>query len=143
MSDFLPLTLNKLQQSILLALRAWHQLDGTPENHLAYLLLVKAERAALPDANPANLRLATNRVLLAGIKLLENQNDLSAQILKLRFLDGNIVLKVGNTLGLTEDEVKKRQKKAINRLAQIILERETAVRHERIQYLEAELDPPT
>lgn len=132
-----------LQRDTLSALRAWQQLDGAPENHLAYLLQVQEERAALPDANPANLRLATNRVLLTGIKVLESQDEMSAKILKLRFLDGHIVIKVGHTLGLTEDEVKKRQRKAINRLAQIILDRETAVRQERIQYWETELDPPT
>lgn len=132
-----------LHKDIHAALRAWRNLAGTPENLLAFLLLVQEQRRMLVDDNSANIRLATNRVLLEGIESLAKQNEQAAEILKLRFLDNDIILRVGAKLHLSEDEVKKRQHGAIKALSQIIFNLETAVRQERIQYLESGLDPPT
>jgi hypothetical protein len=52
-----------LHKDVHMALRAWRDLAGTPENLLASLLLVNEQRQMLADNNPANIRLATNRVL--------------------------------------------------------------------------------
>lgn len=142
------MTLPRLDQIILhkdvhAALRAWHDLEGTREDLLAYLLLVLEQRRILPEDNPANVRLATNRVLLEGLQILGQKDEQAAEILKLRFLDKDIILRVGAKLHLTKDEVKKSQYEAIEDLTKIILNQEMAVRQERIQYLESGLAPST
>ncbi len=143
MAEVTALDFNLLRQDIHAALRAWRQLDGTDNNLLVNLLLVQAQRQTLTDETPSSARLAANRVLLAGMRVLGKQDERAAQILQQRFLDGQTILWVGNALNLTADEVKKRQKKSIAQLTSIILEQETAVRHDRIQLLENSLEPPT
>jgi DNA-directed RNA polymerase specialized sigma24 family protein len=117
-----------LRPDMLAALRAWRRLAGSTADLLAYLLLVQEQRRMLVEGDPSNLRLATNRVLLAGIEMLEKQDEPGAHILRLRFLDDRTVLEVGHKLNLTEDEVKKRQRQAIEDLAGIVWRRESPMR---------------
>jgi hypothetical protein len=143
MSGANTLEFEPLRQDIHTALRAWRQLGTNAPDLLGYLQLVGTQRQTLlPDSPPA-LRLATNRVLLHALRMLEKQDEIAAQIIQRHFLDGQTILWVSHTLGLTPDEVKKRQRRGVEQLTHIILEQETAARHDRIHFLESALDPPT
>lgn len=136
-----PLTSDELHLDVLVALRAWRDLAGTPANLLEELRLVHIEREKMDGSSPTTRRLATNQVLLRGIETLRQQDHLGADILSLRFMDGDTVLMVGRKLDLSEDQVKRQQRKAITNLTQIICEQETAVRYQHAYHLQAQLIP--
>lgn len=137
------ITIDTLQTAILAALRAWGDLSGTPTNLFTSLLLVQQEWAKANADSATTRRLAANQVLLNAINLMQPQDPLSAQVLRLRFIDNETVLMVSNKLNLSEDQVKRRQRAAVSNLTQIIWEQETAVRQERILSLSAHLEPPS
>lgn len=136
-----PLTSNELHLDVLVALRAWRNLVGTPANLLESLRLVHIEREKMEGASPTTRRLATNQVLIRAMETLQKQDHLGAEILSLRFMNGDTVLMVGRKLNLSEDQIKRRQREAITNLSQIICEQETAVRRQHAYHLQAQLMP--
>lgn len=134
------LTRDELHTSIQAALHAWRDLAGAPASLLEELQLVQVERESM-SSSPTTRRLATNQVLMKGMETLKQQNPLGAEILSLRFMDEDTVLMVGRKLDLSEDQVKRRQREAIDDLADVIWEQETAVRRQRAHQLQAQLMP--
>lgn len=137
------LKLQSMQSAVYAALRAWGEQGGTEQNLLSGLLLVLLERAKLAETTPTGMRLATNNVLQTALAKLESGKPLFAQILTNRFLNNEIVMRVANELGLSEDQVKRRQRKAIAQLSKILIEMETAVRNQRRHEIETTLEPST
>lgn len=133
----------ELQPAVYKALDTWSKLDSSNADFLAHLLLVQEQRLALPDSHPTTFRLATNRVLLSAIDELAKQDPQGSRILKLRFPDDNKTLSVANQVGLSVDQVKRRQREAIWQLTQIILKNELAARESRIQSIEVTLESPS
>lgn len=129
-----------LQTAVTAALKNWADLIGTTTNLLENLLLVQQERNKTANT-PAAHRLAANQILLDGIESLSRQDPTGAKILSLRFMDGNTVLMAAHKLNLSEDQLKRRQRTAIRRLTDLIWERETAVRADHIQTIQANLMP--
>ena len=136
-----PLLGSDLYKDIKSALHAWGELAGTSANLLEELFLIQLEREKIESNSPTMRRLATNQVLMQGIEMLRQQDHEGADILSMRFMEGDTVLMVGRKLGLSEDQVKRRQRAAIINLAQIIGERETAVRQQRAHHLQSQLMP--
>ncbi len=132
-----------LRNNVYAALRAWQCFDNTQENLLADLILVQEQYRTLTNTSPPNLRLGTNQVLLTHINELEKYNQPGAGILSMRFIDRDIIQKVANKLHLSEDQVKRQQRKAIDLLTRLLLANEMAARHMRAQTMEASLTPPT
>lgn len=138
------LEIEKLQTEVHAALRAWHKTSGTARNLLAGLLLVQEQRRNIAkDGSPTKQRLATNRILLEGIEELASQDETTARILRLRFAEDNSLLMVANKLNTSEHTVSRLQRAAIERLAQIIQGRESALRETRAQTIETRLPPPS
>jgi len=135
------LTRNTLQTAVTAALKNWADLNGTATNLLENLILVQQERDKTPSDTPATRRLAANQILLDGIESLRQQDPTGAKVLSLRFMDGNTVLMTAHKLNLSEDQIKRRQRTAISRLADLIWERETAVRADHIHTIQANLMP--
>ena len=115
------LLFNSLLANVKAALKAWKAFEGTPENFLENLLLVKQKRAETEQDTPYHLRYATNHILLDGIQTLQDKNEEGARILTGRFIDGKTALKVGLEFNESRDWINKQQKKALNELTHILL----------------------
>lgn len=137
------LTLSKaqLQTAVLEALQSWSNLNGNETNLLTDLLLVRQARQIIGSDMPPAQRLATNQVLFEAIEALKKQDQTSAQILSQRFIDNETILMVAHRHGLSEDQVKRRQRLAIRSLAQIIEEQEEKLRREHAESLLRQLPP--
>jgi len=136
------LTPNALQSAIHAALRAWDAPDVSPKSLMEGLLLVSVQRQQIGEAEtPMLRRLATNRVLLAGISVLETQDKTLARVLQARFIDKNKLFVVANKLNVSEHTVSRMQRTAIERLADVIHSQEMALRAEQGQGIEGRLPP--
>lgn len=122
------LTLSTLKKDIHTALKHWHAADDQSEHLLGYLLLVQERQRQLDLQTPAARRLATNEVLLDGLKYLEQQQPQAAQILKKRFHDREKILRVSTLLDLSQDQVSRKQREALQSLAEILLDMENQAR---------------
>ena len=130
-----------VQVAVAAALKNWRNLDHAPQDTLEGLLLTQEERRKVQGNGPTARRLATNRVLLNSIDLLQQQNPLGAQILSRRFMDDQTILEVAYQLKLSEDQIKRRQRDALDDLIEIIWGQEVALRHNQGQIQQANLPP--
>ena len=71
------------------ALKAWRS-DASQDSPLGYLFLV---RTALTDGS-VSPRQATNEVLLRALEMMAENYDREAEVLRLRFLNGELVYTV-------------------------------------------------
>ncbi len=127
-----------LQSNIHQALKLWHS-SSYEANPLDYLSLVKQALAH----GAGNGRQATNEVLNEALKTLTLEAEDEAALLRTRFLDQVPVMKVANQSNVAEITIHKKQRKALKRLTQIILEQETLARAEQRTTLERRLETPT
>ncbi|MCA9872008.1 MAG: AAA family ATPase [Anaerolineales bacterium] len=134
------LTLSQLKKDVHAALKQWHAADDQSEHLLAYLLLVQERQRRLDLQTPAARRLATNEVLLDGLKHLERQQPQAAQILKKRFHDQETILRVSMLLGLSQDQVKHKQREALQGLAEILFDMENQARAALVVQQSAQLE---
>ncbi|MEM7334540.1 MAG: NB-ARC domain-containing protein [Chloroflexota bacterium] len=134
---------NELNRAVHGALRAWRELNVEAENLLGSLILVQEQQSKMQDSSPTVLRLATNQILQANIDELANHDAQASRILQWRFSDDETLLAVASKLGLSEDQIKRHQRKAIEQLTHIILENEKAIRNELALTLESHLFPST
>lgn len=118
------------------ALRLWAAgaAAGSP---LADLTLVR--RAA----GDGNLRRATNQVLLNGLSALAREHKPDADLLRARFLDHTPVAAAAKACSVAEVTLYKMQRRAIERLAAILLAMEQQAAADREAALAARLPPPT
>jgi hypothetical protein len=135
---------DEAEERISKALKAWYTPGGNTEDLLSDFLIVQEEHqvSASPEA-PAVDRLATNRVLTAGIDELGRQDSQLAQVLQLRFVEKQKLWAVANAMAVSEQTVSRLQKKAVQQLANLIGGRETASRTKLAQEVEAGLPPAT
>lgn len=132
-----------LQEIIHQAFRAWHHPEGTSENLLDFLLLTREKLNAFGTNAPLSARAATNEVLLEALQELAKQDELGAQILRLRFLNQHSLIKTGYQLNLSPDQISRHQAKALLAIARIIERQEAHCRQEKFAALEIQLPPPT
>ena len=119
------------------ALRKWHtgQQDDLP---WIEMLTVAVHLAGSPVPN---LDLAVKELLIGALNALEQQaGGDGAQILRLRFLDGQTATGTANRLNLSTDVVYKSQRAAIADLAQIIRQAEVEARSARRAHIAGRLD---
>ncbi|MFO7682899.1 MAG: NB-ARC domain-containing protein [Chloroflexota bacterium] len=134
------LALSQLKKDVHAALKHWYAADDKSEHLLAYLLLVQEQQRQFGLQTPAALRLATNAMLLDGLKHLEKQQPQAAQILKKRFHDQETILRVSMLLGLSQDQVKHKQRDALQWLSEILLDMENRARAALIAQQSAQLE---
>ncbi len=113
------------------ALTLWHK-DASYGSPLDGLTLVKQE---MPGAD-GNVRLATNRVLLAALTALEATRESDAALLRKRFLDDKPAYAVANELNIAQPTLYRKQKRAITHLAETLYALELATRDQRSVDLE-------
>jgi LuxR family glucitol operon transcriptional activator len=132
-----PLTTDTLKDQIHEALSLWHRgsLAGSP---LADLLVYRSAQT-----EGANARRITNQLLLDAIAQLERGDAQAAAILRLRFADDQSAQIVANRLNVSEGHVFKKQREAIEQLADILMDTELAARSERQERLVRRVELPT
>lgn len=131
------LTKNSLADVVYMALKNWHNAEMVV-SEMDDLLLVSQEQA---QGHPHRHQ-ALNRVVLNGLAVLERQNELGGQILRRRFVDGDeTILEVAHRLRLSEDQVKRRQREALNSLVAVIWNQEMVARQNWAQAQQAALAP--
>ncbi len=140
-----PAYLQKLKKAVSAALHAWDSLDATAENTLAFLALVQQARHKQADpTSPLALRKATQEVLEMGLATLEHEAREEAQVLRKHFIKGDTLVKVMHDLGKnTVDQINRLQRKGLDHLADLLLQKECALREKEIAYLEARLPNPS
>lgn len=137
-------SLDDLQTNLHQALRAWKTVGGTPDDLLASLWIVQEKRKRLGDAGSAPLlRAVTNEVLETALVELENYDAQGAEVLQKRFIDGASRAEVAGIINLSEDSVSRIQSRAVQVMAEIILEQEKKARADRIRVMKAALPPST
>lgn len=129
--------------SVHTALRDWKSVNSDSDSFLEFLLLVQKQRAMLGDTSPANLRLATNEVLLSGLNILKTQDQEGAQVLRERFANNQKIITVANQMNVSQNTVSRLQSKAIQQLAEILYTQEMSLREAEGRRIEASLPPPT
>ena len=120
------------------AMKAWRA-DASQESPLDYLFLV---RKALAEGSPSP-RHATNQVLLRAIETLAESYDREAEVLRLRFLNGELVYAVANRFNISEPTVYRLQAQALDHLADTLASMEKNAHQARFAQLEARLEPPS
>jgi predicted DNA-binding protein (UPF0251 family) len=137
-----PLDKDDLARAVRAALKAWDSTGSAGGDLLDELLFVQEKRAALADpTSPSSRRLAANQVLLDAIEELAIQDAEAARVLRLRFADNNTLLMAGYKMNVSEYTVSRLQRSAIDKLTEIIFEREQSRRQARAERLEAGLPP--
>lgn len=142
MAHSTDISLKTLSTNIHSALRHYHSIDkNAPNNLLADLELVRAQRRQMGINNTAGLRFATNKVLLDGIKELKHRNDLAGSLLNFRFIDKLTIKEVNQKFKFNNyEKVKRYQKDALDLLTTIINEQEIKFRESRITEMESSLE---
>lgn len=134
----------ELKQRIHDALRAWENVDGVDGELLSGLLLVRQRRERATALIPGvALRLAANGVLLEGLELLRDQNEVNANILRDRFLNGEKTEQVANRIGFSTDTVNRRQREGLMMLAELVWQMEEEARTRRVEQMLDQLPLPT
>ena len=114
------------------ALTLWHK-DASYGSPLEHLTVVKQEMLGAD----VSTRLATNRVLLAGLTALAAIREADAALLRKRFLDDKPAYTVANELNIAQPTLFRKQKRAISLLADILHAAELAARAQRSVDLES------
>lgn len=122
------------------ALRAYHEIETTPQNILAGLLLMQQRRRALADT-PAGARHAANEVLLDALTELEPKYPIGAAVLRDRFLQGLYINEIAGARDFSVDSINRIQRKAIDQLTEIIWFREQRQRQQTAEVGAARLPP--
>lgn len=134
------LSLPQLKKDAHAALKHWGTVDDNSTPALTYLLLVQNYYQELGPPTPATVRLAINKVLLQTLELLEKQQPLAANVLRRRFLDQETLKQVSSKLDLSVDQLKHKQREAIDLLTKVLYALETEAREAYVQRQEGGLE---
>ena len=134
------ISLPKLQLVIHNVLKSWHQArpeSGLPDD-LPLLIFRQAQQTGIDAPQQA-----ANQILLKALDTLAIDHNDEADLLRSRFLDGQVMYAVANRLNISEATAYRKQNEAIEHLARIILAEEMRLRAERRSVLEKHLEAPT
>ena len=136
------LSLDNLQTAVHIALKSWGKNLDEGTQSLQQLLLVQNHLGNDHNSQPATLRHAIDQVLLEGIDLLTEQDEMGANVLNGRFIDGQITREVARKLHASPDQVNRWQRTALEQLTQLLWQQEQTLRQTRLEVLEKALPPP-
>lgn len=119
---------------VLSALRSWNA--PTSENPLKFLLLVREQAA-----NGADPRKATGAVLQEALASLQALSAGDAALLQDRFLLEETAQQLALNLRISVDQFNRRQKAAVLRLSEVLLNRELELRRTQAHDLKLRLPP--
>ncbi|MFO7540097.1 MAG: NB-ARC domain-containing protein [Chloroflexota bacterium] len=126
------------------AFKAWYTPKPTETGSLLTdLQLVKLQRKEIAEENVNSRRLIINEVLLTALDQLSRQNEEASRLLRSRFLDGQTLREVAQTLNTDHHAVSRQQRIALAELAEVVGQQETALRKKLALEMEGHLPPPT
>jgi hypothetical protein len=117
------ISLSKLQKDIHHALKSWHD-SRADSSSLNYLQLFRQARLG----GIANVRRATNEVILDALETVALEDEDSASLLRQHFLDGMLMHAIANRLNIGQSTAYRKQQKALRQLALIIQAKEAQAR---------------
>ncbi|MCB0210859.1 MAG: hypothetical protein KDJ52_16085 [Anaerolineae bacterium] len=132
------ISLTQLRERTHEALKLWDKPndDTSPLSHLYLFHQAQQTRTG-------NARRLTNDLLLYALKIMEDQYDaFLADLLRRRFLENTPMVSVANEKNMAEATAHKKQRQAIEQLADILAEQEQQARQATIATLEQRLDLP-
>jgi hypothetical protein len=115
--------LSELQKDIHNALKSWHN-SRADSSSLDSLQLFRQARVG----GSANVRRASNKIILDALETLALEDEISASLLQQHFLDGALMHAVASRLNIGQSTAYRRQQKAIRQLALIIQAKEAQAR---------------
>ncbi|MBI3160405.1 MAG: hypothetical protein HYZ26_12480 [Chloroflexi bacterium] len=130
--------IDKLTALIKTTLKAWQQVASQPEHSQVYS---RYARDFWREAT--SWREQVRRAVSECLERLISTDPLGAKILHLRFIESQTVLAVAHQVGLSPDQVNRRQRQAIERLARIFQEQERQARASHRLRGELRLPPQT
>lgn len=131
------ITLSQLQRDIHAALQLWHA-TSTDTSPLYYLYLFQQAQAG--GTIPAHQ--ATNQILLEALEALAITHKAEADLLRRRFLDGEMMHTLANRLNVGESTAYRKQQEALEQLARTVQQQETQARNAYQLHLEKRLKLP-
>ncbi len=108
------------------ALKGWYSSLDAPDALFNELMLMRVRLHG--SANGQQRRFVINQIIEGGIEQLGKRNQRSAIILQKRFQDNDTIAQVAVSLNLSDDQVNRRQKSAIDQLCETLDEQEAALR---------------
>lgn len=117
-----PVLLSKLQADIHIALQGWHNLS-VETSPLDYLQLFQQAQTR----ENGNARQVTNKILLEALEILAVKHKAEADLLRRRFLDGDMMHTVANRLNIGESTAYRKQQEALKQLALVVQAQEERV----------------
>ncbi|KAA3648821.1 MAG: hypothetical protein DWQ07_01090 [Chloroflexi bacterium] len=130
MGEMIPFNANSLYAQLQNSLKAW-EATSLPIDALKGLLTIKQ----ITGDPQGSLR----QFIVEQIDALEKENKQHADLLRLRFFEGATIKEVAHERHLSRDQVNRQQRRAIEHLAELIYQKETALRQERLQDIQKRL----
>lgn len=133
-----------LRPSLHILLRQWPRPEGPALQFWAGLRLVQAHLPR-PDSTDEQVWQAVQTVIQEGIGRLAHHSRADATLLQRRFLQAvpDTAQAIALDVGLSVDSVNRQQRQAIEQLAAILADQETAVRQAAVSEMENRLPAPT
>ena len=136
----------KLIEEIGALLRHWHR-QIVPGNTLSQLRIVRTHlngtEAGAETGVESDVPRTVKSLLYNAISRLQTESPRQALVLEWRFLNGRTVNETCHRVNLSEPAIYKEQRKAIARLAAILIELEQEARKEHAVQLQHHLEAPT
>ena len=134
------LDIEQLRKAVHAALRNWGDPAADQRGVLERLQLLRPAadaKTATPTGKPQTPPIYA--LLEEGINELAQRREQLASLLRLRFIQGETILFAAHYFHLSQDQINRRQRQAIEQLARLLLQREGWLRGERVQALRAQL----
>lgn len=128
----------RLREDLFEVLKRWQDATIVPHTLTQLQLVNRLSRPAGGTPYPAILE-----IIRDSLELLAQQDPRLAQLLRLRYLEGASVLEACSVFSLAESTLYSLQKEAVDRLAQVIWEREYQFRKEARTGIMRRLEAPT
>lgn len=117
-----------LYRAVYSALRSWNKLHVDQLDSFGQLQLLRDHGYHRQNVEPSHKRTLLNSLLLDCVHELEGRQPLEAEVLRQRFVKGEIILKVANQLNISQDQLNRLQRQAVKDLTELLIGREQALR---------------
>jgi hypothetical protein len=126
------------------AFKAWYMPGSAEaEDVLDRLQLIKQRQKQHTEENANSRRLIINEVLLEALDQLGQQNGEAERLLRSRFLDEQTLREVAQSRNTDHHTISRQQRTALEELAEVVSQQETALRQKLVNEIESRLPPST
>ena len=123
------LTAKFLYKKVLTALNKWGEVNEMPKTLLEGLLLTRQKRQKTHGVTTnVQARAATNDVILDAHSRLKQVNNIAAEIIQARFMDGKSIASLAEQKNHSQEWVNQMQRKGVKILTEILIDQEKKLR---------------